>query len=278
MRGGLIPPRIDLRTPADAGVRFSGSMALDLQLSGRSALVTGASSGIGQGIALALAAEGVRVGISARSVDSLAETARMILAAGGPAPVLLPADLTIPAEVDRLAADARRALPGLDILVSNAGGSRPMSDWTDEDIWDEAFEFNFTASRRLTHALLDDVKASGHGRVLVVTGALMTKLVNAASPAKAALVSWARALSFDIAPTGATINCLSPGKIESRQIMERIHPTEESRAKVIAESIPIGRFGTPAEFGFIAACLCSPRASYVNGATIPIDGGMARLA
>lgn len=251
---------------------------MDLQLRGRSALVTGASTGIGQGIAVALAAEGVHVAIAARSIAALTGTTRLIAEAGGPKPVLLAADFTIPSDIDRLAAEARKAMPGLDILVSNAGGSRPMTDWNDEDIWDEAFEFNFTASRRLTHALIDDVKASGHGRVLVVTGALMTKLVNAASPAKAALTSWARALSFDIAPFGATINCLSPGKIESRQILERIHPTEESRAKVIADSIPIGRFGTPAEFGFIAACLVSPRASYVNGATIPIDGGMARLA
>ena len=251
---------------------------MDLQLSGRSALVTGASSGIGQGIAVALAAEGVRVGIHARSLAALDETASLIEAAGGAEPVRFAADLTDRPEADRLAAEARSALPGLDILVSNAGGSRPMADWNDEDVWDEAFEFNFTASRRLTHALIDDVKASGKGRVLVVTGSLTTRLVNAASPAKAALASWARALSFDIAPSGATINCLSPGKIESRQILERIHPTEESRAKVIAESIPIGRFGTPAEFGFIAACLVSPRASYVNGATIPIDAGMARLA
>lgn len=251
---------------------------MDLQLAGRSALVTGASSGIGQGIAVALAAEGVRLGISARSAGSLGQTAMMIAATGGPEPILLPADLTVRAEVDRLARQAREALPGLDILVSNAGGSRPMTDWNDEDTWEEAFEFNFTASRRLTHALLDDVKASGCGRILVVTGALTTRLVNAASPAKAALASWARALSFDIAPYGATINCLSPGKIESRQILDRIHPTEESRAKVIAESIPLGRFGTPREFGFIAACLVSPRASYVNGATIPIDAGMARLA
>jgi 3-oxoacyl-[acyl-carrier protein] reductase len=251
---------------------------MDLQLAGRCALVTGASSGIGQGIAVALAAEGVNVGISARSVESLSETARLINSVGGPDPVRLPADLTQRSQVDRLANEARAALPGLDILVSNAGGSRPLSDWNDEDIWEEAFEFNFTASRRLTHALLDDIKASGRGRILVVTGSLTTKLLNAASPAKAALASWARALSFEIASQGATINCLSPGKIESRQILERIHPTEESRAKVIAESIPIGRFGTPQEFGFIAACLASPRASYINGATVPIDAGMARLA
>ncbi len=251
---------------------------MDLQLSGRKALVTGASSGIGQGIAVALAAEGVHLAIHARSIAALSETAKLIAEAGGKAPVLLAADLTDQGQVDRLARQARTALPGLDILVSNAGGSRPMTDWTDEEVWDEAFVFNFTASRRLTHALLDDIKASGQGRIMVVTGSLTTRLVNAASPAKAALASWARALSFAIADSGATINCLSPGKIESRQILERIHPTEESRAKVIAESIPIGRFGTPREFGFIAACLASPRASYVNGATIPIDAGMARLA
>ena len=251
---------------------------MDLQLAGRCALITGASSGIGQGIAVALAAEGVRVAISARSVEALAETTRLIAAAGGAEPVRLPADLTVKSDVDRLAQEARNALPGLDILVSNAGGSRPMSDWNDEETWEEAFELNFTSSRRLTQLLIDDVKASGRGRILAITGSLTTRLVNAASPAKAALASWARAISFEIAPYGATINCLAPGKIESRQILERIHPTEESRAKVIAESIPIGRFGTPAEFGFIAACLVSPRASYVNGAIIPIDAGMARLA
>lgn len=251
---------------------------MDFELSGRKALVTGASTGIGQGIAVALAAEGVRLAIHARTADALSETTRLIAESGGPEPVLLTADFTDQSQVDRVAREAREALPGLDILVSNAGGSRPMTDWDDEDVWNKAFIFNFTASRRLVHALLDDIRASGQGRILVVTGSLTAKLINAALPAKAALASWARALSFNIAPTGATINCLAPDKIESRQIMERIHPTEESRAKVIAESIPIGRFGTPREFGFIAACLVSPRASYVNGATIPIDSGMARLA
>jgi 3-oxoacyl-[acyl-carrier protein] reductase len=251
---------------------------MDLQLTGRKALVTGASTGIGQGIAVALGGEGVQLAIHARSSEALDQTARLIAEAGGIEPVRLTADLTDQSEVDRLAREVREALPGLDILVSNAGGSRPLTDWNDEDVWEEAFAFNFTASRRLTHALLDDIKSTGQGRILVVTGALTTKLINAASPAKAALASWARALSFDIAPSGTTINCLSPGKIASRQILERIHPTEESRAKVIAESIPIGRFGTAREFGFIAACLVSPRASYVNGATIPIDAGMARLA
>ncbi|WP_173933946.1 SDR family oxidoreductase [Chelativorans sp. Marseille-P2723] len=251
---------------------------MDLQLSGRCALVTGASSGIGQGIALALAAEGVRVAISARSLEALSETASLITAAGGAEPVLIAADLTIRSDVDRLARQARAALPGLDILVSNAGGSRPMSDWNDEAVWEEAFALNFTSSRRLTHFLIDDVKASGQGRILVVTGWPTTRNVNAASPAKAALTSWARAISFEIAPYGATINCLVPGKIESRQMLQRIHPTEEARADVIAESIPLGRFGMPAEFAFIATCLVSPRASYVNGASIPIDAGMARLA
>lgn len=266
----------DARLPG--GRPHSGSTHMDLQLSGRCALVTGASTGIGQGIAVALAAEGVRVGIAARSLEALADTARLIAEADGVPPVLFAADLTIRSHIDRLAQEARAALPGLDILVSNAGGSRPMSDWNDEAMWEEAFALNFTSSRRLTHLLIDDVKASGHGRILVVTGSPTTRMVNAASPAKAALASWARAISFDIAPHGATINCLAPGKIESRQMLERIHPTEDARAKVIAESIPFGRFGTPEEFGFIAACLASPRASYVNGATIPIDAGMSRLA
>ncbi len=251
---------------------------MDLQLSGRCALVTGASSGIGQGIATALAGEGVRVAIAARSTESLSQTAELIARAGGPEPVLLAADLTKRREILRLADEAIAALPALDILVSNAGGSRPLESWQDGEVWQEAFDLNFTASRLLTNALVEPIRASGRGRILLVTGAPATRVVNAAAPAKAALTTWARAVSFDLAPYGATVNCLSPGRIDSRQIREKLHPSEESRKAFIEANIPLGRFGTPDEFGFIAACLASPRAAYVNGAIIPIDGGMARLA
>jgi len=210
--------------------------------------------------------------------ETLAETAAMIVAAGGPESHLLAADLTRPAEVDKLAGEALGALPGLDILVSNAGGSRPLSSSDAEAAWEEAFELNFTSARRLTTMLLDPIKATGRGRVIVVTGAWTTRTINAATPAKAALSSWARTLSFELAPHGVTVNCLAPGRINSRQVRERLHPTPDSRDGYIADNIPLGRFGTPEEFGFMAACLASPRAAYVSGAMIPIDGGMIRLA
>ncbi len=250
---------------------------MDLAITGKRALVTGASSGIGRGIALALAAEGVRLAICARDRQRLNDVAAELGRAGAPEPVIVAADLSTPEGVRDAAAAARLALGGVDILVNNAGGSRPLPQDAEDRSWDEAFALNFAAARRLTQALLPDMRQARWGRIINITGAIAQKTVNAATPAKVALLSWSRALAGEVARDGITVICIAPGRINSAQILERLYPTEEARQRFIADNIPMGRFGDPAELAALAVFLASPLASYITAASIPVDGGMYRL-
>lgn len=251
---------------------------MDLQLKDRVCLVTGASTGIGRATAIALAAEHARVVATARSLGALDELAAAIQAIGGAAPVLMVADLARDGGAEQLAADALAAAGKVDVLINNAGGSRPMTVPDDPAIWNESFQFNFIAARQLGERLIPAMAARGWGRVISVTGAIVGKTINAAGPAKAALESWSKATGATYAAHGVTVNCVAPGRLNSRQILERLHPTEASRRDFIERNIPAGRFGEPEEAASLIAFLASGHASYVNGVTIPVDGGALRYA
>ena len=251
---------------------------MDFQIRERVCLVTGASSGIGRATVMALAKEGAFVVATARNVQLLKTLAEEVVAAGCREPVLLVADLTDPVGVSRLAEQATAQVDGIDILVNNAGGSRPLSRPDDEAAWTEAFLLNFVAARQLTEIFAPAMVARGWGRVINVSGAIIAKAFNAASPAKAALESWSKSAAARYAPSGVTVNCVAPGRINSPQILEKLHPTAESRRDFISRNIPAGRFGEPEEAVSLIAFLASARASYITGATIPVDGGAMRLA
>jgi 3-oxoacyl-[acyl-carrier protein] reductase len=251
---------------------------LDLGIAGKISLVTGASTGIGHATALLMAAEGATVVAAARNRAALEALASEIVGAGGTAPILLTADFTAPGGIEALADAALTAVGRIDILVNNAGGSRPMTDPTDEAFWTEAFQLNFEAARRLTHRIAPGMVERGWGRVVNVSGALISKTLNAAAPAKAALESWSRSVAAAWAASGVTVNCVAPGRINTPQILDRLHPTDASRTEFIARNIPAGRFGDPAEAAAVIAFLASAPASYVTGVTVPVDGGGMRLA
>lgn len=253
---------------------------MDLQLSGKRALVTGASAGIGVGIVRCLAREGVRLVLAGRNTTSLEAVAAEARSLGATATSIVVGDVARREGAAQVVAGAIAAFDGgPDIVINNAGGSRPLGSGEETDAyWEEAYALNFEAARRITTPLLRGMKARQFGRVVNITGALYGKAINAAGPSKAALLAWSRALAFEHARDGITVNCVAPGRINSVQILEKLHPTEASREAYIRDNIPAGRFGEPEELGVLVAFLASPVAGYINGAHIPVDGGGVRIA
>ena len=250
---------------------------MDLELKGKTALVTGASRGIGRAIALGLAREGARIVIAARRKNLLEELAGEIVSARAAEPLIVEADLYREGAAEKLAAEAGSALGRVDILINAAGGSRPFPFEATKEQWAEAFTVNFVRLRELSHAVVPGMKARRWGRIVNITGSTEPRGLNAANSAKAAVHAWAKGLSRELARDGITINSIQPGRIMSEQIV-RFHPTEEDRRKFSEENIPMGRFGEPEELANLAVFLASPRAGYITGTVTPVDGGMSRFA
>jgi 3-oxoacyl-[acyl-carrier protein] reductase len=247
---------------------------MDLKLSGKTALVTGASTGIGKRIARQLAAEGVRLAIAARRRELLEELAKEITDAGGHAPVIVEQDVLAEDGPERIARSAVDGLGSVQILINNAGGSRAFSLETTEDQWTEALTLNFTRPRQLTHQLLNQMMAGGWGRIVNVTGKSEPEGINGAFCAKAAVHSWSKGLSREVGKHGITVNCIAPGRIMSEQIERNYSP--EYRQWQSENEIPVGRYGEPEELANLAVFLSSPLAAYMTGTVIPVDGGLRR--
>ena len=247
---------------------------MDLQLKGRTAVVTGASMGIGRAIARGLAAEGVRLAAVARREALLEELAGEIKAAGGIAPAIIVQDIVAADAAQRIRNAALAALGRIEILVNCAGGSRPLPIDAEEARWEEAITLNFTRQRQITHALLPQMIERTWGRIINITGKSEPERVNAAFAAKAAMHSWAKGLSRDVGRHGITVNSIAPGRIISEQIL-RNYPPEE-RQKLSDTEIAVGRYGQPEELAVLAVFLASPLAAYITGAVIPVDGGLRR--
>jgi 3-oxoacyl-[acyl-carrier protein] reductase len=137
---------------------------------------------------------------------------------------------------------------------------------------------NFELVRALAVQFIPGMREQRWGRIINVTGANEPAGVNIASVAKAAVHNWAKGLSRELAPHGITVNCLPPGRINSEQILQRLHPTEQNRKAFIEANIPIGYFGDPEDMAYLIAFLASPRARYITGEVIHVDGGMHRFA
>ncbi|MEI6027223.1 MAG: SDR family oxidoreductase [Betaproteobacteria bacterium] len=248
---------------------------MDLQLQGRTALVTGASVGIGRGIAHALAAEGVRLALTARRLDKLREVAGEIVAAGGAEPVIFEQDMLAADAAARIAQRALEGLGSVHILVNNAGGSRSFKDLhVSEEAWNEAITLNFHRPRQLGDALVDQMIERRWGRIVNITGKSEPDHVNGAFCAKAGIHSWAKGLSRMVGPHGITVNCIPPGRIHSEQIFRNYTP--EYRQWQCENEIPMGRYGEPEDLANLVCFLASPKASYITGAVIPVDGGLRR--
>ena len=242
---------------------------MDLAIAGKCALVTGASMGIGRAIAVALAREGVKLAVVARRRALLEqlekETGRL---------VIIEQDFLAPEAPERIAQAALAGLGQVDILVNNAGGSRRFTLESSDEQWEEALTLNFRRHRQLTHRLLDQMIARKWGRIINITGKSEPEGLNGAFAAKAAVHSWAKGLSREVGKHGITVNCVPPGRIISEQILRNYPP--EFRERESREDIPVGEYGQPDDLANLVCFLASPRARYITGTVIPVDGGLRR--
>ena len=247
---------------------------MDLQLGGKTALVTGGSMGIGRAIAKALAAEGVQVVAVARRIELLRAMADEVEASRHQRPIVLAQDVMQEDAAAQLASAALQAVGRIDILVNNAGGSRVLPIDAPEERWTEAMTLNFTRPRQLAHALLPGMIEHRWGRIINITGKSEPEHLNGAFAAKAGIHAWAKGLSREVGQFGITVNSIPPGRIMSEQI-RRNYP-EDYRKHFAETEIPVRYWGEPEDLAVMAVWLASPLARYVTGAVIPVDGGLRR--
>ncbi len=245
---------------------------MDLGLKGRTAIVCGASSGLGLASAEALAAEGANVAMLARRRDQVQREAERLGA------LALRGDVAVPGDLERLVETTLEAFGGLDILVWNSGGPPPGPATAIEDeALEAAFETLLLAAVRLVRLSLPHIEQSDQGRIVFVTSSAVKEpvphlaLSNVIRPG---VVGYAKTLARELGPNGVTVNCVAPGRIATPRLTELYGaggPTPEQLAE-----IPLGRWGEPREFGDVVCFLASARASYLTGITISVDGGLGR--
>ena len=249
---------------------------MDLQLAGKTALVTGASAGIGRAIAKGLAVEGVKLCIAARRGELLQELATEIVAGGGLRPQIVTVDMLAEDAARRLTQEALNGLGQIDILANCAGGSDAMALDAPDEKWAAVLDLNFVRVRQLTLAVLPGMIEHHWGRIINITGKSEPTRLAGATSAKAALHAFSKGLSREVGKHGITINCIPPGRIMSEQIRRKY--SEETRAAQSVKDIPVGRYGEAEELANLAVFLASPVAGYITGTVMPVDGGLRRYA
>ena len=242
-------------------------------LTGKSALVTGASGGIGGEIARELHAQGATVGLSGTRVDALEKLKSEL----GTRAYVLPCDLGDPASIEQLLKAADAALGGIDILVNNAGLTRDnlALRMKDED-WQKVIDVNLTAGFRLARGAMRGMMKKRWGRIIGITSVVgVTGNPGQANyaAAKAGMIGMSKSLAQEVASRGITVNCVAPGFIET-QMTDALNEEQKSR---IMTTIPAGRLGQSAEVAAAVVYLASPEAAYVTGQTIHVNGGMIMI-
>jgi 3-oxoacyl-[acyl-carrier protein] reductase len=244
---------------------------MDLHLTGRTAIVCGASAGIGLGVAEALAEEGANLVMLARGKDALEHEAARL---GG---IPVAGDVRSAEDAERLVRTAVDEFGGIDILVNNSGGPPRTAavGLTPEQVAGAA-DLLLVSVVRLTGLCLPHLERSDAGRIVNITSSTVKEpsdnlaLSNAIRPG---VIGWAKTLSRELGSKGITVNSIAPGRIDTERIRE-VYPDGPTEADL--QAIPLRRLGRPRELGDVVAFLCSDRASYVTGTVIAVDGGLVR--
>jgi 3-oxoacyl-[acyl-carrier protein] reductase len=244
---------------------------VNLGLDGRTAIVCGASSGMGLAIAEALAEEGANVAMFARRRDLLEREAERLGA------LAVRGDLVNPAHLERLVEQTVTAFGGIDVLVNNGGGPpRGTAREVDAESLEAAVDLLLVSAVRLTNLCLPYLERGGRGRVINITSSSVREpierlaLSNAVRPG---VIGWAKTLAREVAPQRITVNSIAPGRIDTERLRE-VYPDGPTDRDL--EAIPLKRLGTPREIGDVVCFLASDRAAYVTGTVVPVDGGLTR--
>lgn len=248
---------------------------MDLQVSGKTALVTGASKGIGYAIAAALAAEGARVIVNGRDEGAL-EAAATRLRTTGAEVFTAAGDVANARQVKALLVRAKELAGEPAILVSNAGGPPTGAAATlDDATWAKGYDLTLMSAVRLARAALPAMQRSGWGRIVFVTSlSVKTPVANLtlSNAFRSAVTAFSRTLATEVAEHGVTVNAVAPGYTNTERLDE-LFSDDYARARLVA-TIPSKRFGDPAEIASAVAYLCSASAAYVTGQTLVVDGGV----
>ena len=245
---------------------------MDLGLTGRTAIVCGATSGMGLAIAEELVAEGANVTMFGRRRDLLEREAERLGA------LAVQGDLTIPQHLERLVQATVGAFGGLDVLVLNGGGppAGPAADLTAEAV-EDAVALLLTSHVTLVRRCLPHLRASGRGRIVAIeSSSVREPLDNLAlsNVVRPGVVGWLKTLARELGPDGITVNTIAPGRIDTDRLRALYGPDWPTPADLAV--VPARRLGTTREIAAVACFLASDRATYVNGAVVPVDGGLTR--
>jgi 3-oxoacyl-[acyl-carrier protein] reductase len=261
---------------------------MDLNLTGRVALVNAASRGLGRGIAEALAREGARLVISSRDGEEIEQTAATISSAYGAEVVAVAADVARAEAAPLLVDTAVSRFGALDILVNNSGGP-PAGFFEDFDdsAWLSAFELLLLNVVRMVRASLPHLRSSGHGRVVNVASTSVRQPIPGlilSNSLRAGVAALAKTLADKLGPDQITVNTVLPGRILTDRLREGFReparragiPVDDLVRAEVAKEVPLGRVGEPEEMGELVAFLCSDAAAYITGQMIAVDGGLVR--
>ena len=244
---------------------------MELGLTGRTAIVCGASSGIGLGIAESLAGESANVVMFARRAELLEREAKRLGA------LAVVGDVTNADDAQRLVRTVADTYGGIDVLVHNSGGPpRAAASELDATMVEEAVQLLLVSVVRLTGLCLPYLEKSTCGRIVAVTSSTVREPIDnlaLSNSVRPGVMGWAKSLARELGPKGITVNCIAPGRIDTERIRE-VYPDGPSEADLA--TIPLRRLGTPREVGDVVAFLCSKRAAYVSGTVILVDGALTR--
>jgi 3-oxoacyl-[acyl-carrier protein] reductase len=260
---------------------------MDMSLQGRVALVTGASKGIGKGIASALALEGCRVCMVARDAQVLDAAAAALRASGNPEILALPGDVSDPNLAARVSEQLAARWGGVDILINNAAGPPPGSFLEhDEPAWRDALDRNFLSVVRLVRAVAPGMKQRSWGRIISITSTIAkepTPQMVLSASARAAVSAFTKAIAVELAPFNVTANVVCPGGVQTERLESLLRLSAEREGKSLEEvrkrsvaSIPMQRFASTEEIASLVVFLASQRAAYLTGLSLMADGCLTK--